>query len=474
MTALPRLFRTTAFKLALIYIGAFSLLSVSLFFFIMQGTNSLMRAQMVQTIDTDLEGLAERYAYSGINGLASGIRQRSNRPNANLYLLVDYTGNELAGNIREVPESVLAQSDGEIKFIQYARPGDTPEQGHAYEAAVRIFSLPGEFRLLVGRDMSEQSSLRGLLGQALSLWLLAMLAIALVTYVFVNRRVLRRIDNLTKSSATLMSGDLSGRLDVTGTGDEFDRLAENLNTMLNRIEALMLGLKEVSDNIAHDLKTPLTRLHNRVEAELSRDLSAADARAALEETLSETDSIICTFNALLRIARMEAGGTALHADAQDLALLAADVLELYEPLAEEDDSITFSFDAQSPCPAYVDRQLVSQALANLIENAMKYGRPQQGDTPLNIVVAVKEQATGACLTVSDNGLGIQASDRVRACERFVRLDSARSKPGSGLGLALVHAVMQLHGGSLELSDAQPGLKVRLCFTRESGYPNKGK
>ena len=263
-----------------------------------------------------------------------------------------------------------------------------------------------------------------------------------------------------------MAGDLSERLPVGRSGDEIDRLAENLNAMLERIEALMAGLKEVSDNIAHDLKTPLTRLRNRAEEALAKSSNEGEYRAALERTIDESDGLIRTFTALLMIARAESGQARDNMTDFDAAEVAHGIHELYEPLAE-DKGLTLEVAADA-ATIHGNRELVSQALANLVENAIKYGqpvapRPDGGTKSPDILIESRRDGDNVLLSVTDHGPGIPEADRQRAVERFVRLEASRTQPGSGLGLSLASAVATLHGGDLRLADSQPGLRVTLVI-----------
>jgi signal transduction histidine kinase len=253
---------------------------------------------------------------------------------------------------------------------------------------------------------------------------------------------------------------------VAGTGDEFDRLGSSLNAMLERIEGLMRGLKEVSDNIAHDLKTPLTRLRNRAEEALRTAKTEDDWRGALEDTIAEADGLIETFNALLMIARSEAGRVDGEMTELDAAEVVQTVGELYDPVAEEKGA-ALVVDAPAPMPVCGNRELIGQALANLVDNALKYGVPEGADaaSPPPITLAARAVPGGVELSVADRGPGIPAEDRERAIERFVRLESSRSRPGSGLGLSLASAVARLHGGTLALADNEPGLKVVITLPR---------
>ena len=298
--------------------------------------------------------------------------------------------------------------------------------------------------------------------------------------IFVARRVLRRIDAMTGTTQRIMAGDLSGRLPVGRSGDELDRLAENLNAMLERIEALMMGLKEVSDNIAHDLKTPLTRLRNRAEEALAKSGSEAEYRSALERTIEESDGLIRTFNALLMIARAESGQARGNMDDFDAAEVASGIQELYEPLAE-DGGMTLRVKT-APAPLHGNRELISQALANLVENAIKYGKPLPPAQPLGadavrigakeILIEARRDGDPVLLSVTDHGPGIPEADRGHAVERFVRLEASRTQPGSGLGLSLASAVATLHGGELRLGDGNPGLTATLAIPARAGASDR--
>jgi signal transduction histidine kinase len=289
-----------------------------------------------------------------------------------------------------------------------------------------------------------------------------MIGLALLSYIFVSRRVLKRIDSLSAQSRRIMVGDLSGRLEITGSGDEFDRLADSLNAMLERIEQLLYGVKDVSDNIAHDLKTPLTRLRNRVETVLASKDDAKSYRSALEATIEESDQLIKTFNALLMIARIEAGSPEGAMAEVDASAIVRDVAELYEPVADE-TGVELLVEAPQPVLIKASRELLGQALANLIDNAIKHSAPEEGEPrpPLKVVVTTARDGDSLLLRVADNGPGIPPEDRDRALQRFVRLEKSRTQPGSGLGLSLVAAVVRLHHGSIELGDGNPGLAVTI-------------
>jgi signal transduction histidine kinase len=365
----------------------------------------------------------------------------------------------VAGNVETVPSEVLNQTGPTAQVVPYMWQD---EQGSRspHSALVRVAQFSDGAKVLVGRDLSERDALVKVVQRSLVLTVALMLALGLIAWIFVSRRVLKRIDSVAETSQRFVAGDLSGRLEVTGTGDEFDRLAESLNTMLTRIERLMLGLKQVSDNIAHDLKTPLTRMRNRVERALTQGRSEPELRDALHATIDEADHLIGTFNALLLIARTEAGAPDAEFAEFDASRVARDVLELYEPVAEE-AGVKLRLEGGKPIMVRAHRELVSQALANLVDNAIKYA--DEGNEAPEVEISVSEEKGVVTLRVADNGAGIAEADRPRVTERFVRLEESRSKPGAGLGLSLVSAVAQLHGGKLELADNMPGLAAILSL-----------
>ncbi|MHA1517636.1 MAG: sensor histidine kinase [Alphaproteobacteria bacterium] len=464
MTALTKLFRTTTFRLSLTYFALFSAAAVVAIVYLYWNTTVLLTRQLNQTIDAELKGLAEQYRAGGLDQLVRIVAERSRTPGNSLYLVADGDGKQLSGNLSAVSPQ-LWDSLGPVEFF-YTRPA--PGGVERRLAFANVFRLPGKHRLIVGRDIEDRRELARLIRTTM-LWGLGVMAlVGIGGGYWVSRRLLTRIDNLSATTRTIMEGDLSGRLPVSGSGDELDRLAQNLNLMLARIEQLMAGLREVSDNIAHDLKTPLNRMRNRVEEALREPYEEATYREVLERTIEEADGLIKTFNALLSIARLEAGAGGDNRDTLDLTALVSDVAELYEPVAEE-RGITLKAEAAKPIVVCGDRQLLGQAIANLIDNALKYGAPSaQGGNGHAPEVEVRAQVRGdeAEIIVTDRGPGVPAAERERVLGRFVRLEESRSEPGSGLGLSLVAAVARLHGGSLRLEDNEPGLRVILTLPME--------
>lgn len=463
MTALTKLFRTTTFRLSLTYLALFSAAAVVAIVYLYWNTTVLLTRQLNQTIDAELKGLAEQYRAGGLDQLVRIVAERSRTPGNSLYLVADADGKQLAGNLSAVSPQ-LWDSLGPVEFF-YTRPA--PGGVERRLAFANVFRLPGKHRLIVGRDIEDRRELARLIRTTM-LWGLGVMAlVGIGGGYWVSRRLLARIDNLSATTGTIMEGDLSGRLPISGSGDELDRLAQNLNRMLARIEQLMAGLREVSDNIAHDLKTPLNRLRNRVEEALREPNEAGVHRETLERTIEEADDLIKTFNALLSIARLEAGAGG-DRDTLDLTELVCDVAELYEPVAEE-RGIAFKANVAEPIVVRGDRQLLGQAIANLIDNALKYGalsaQAGNGYAP-EVNVRAERHGEVAEIVVTDRGPGVPAAERERVLGRFVRLEESRSEPGSGLGLSLVAAVARLHGGSLRLEDNEPGLRVVLALPTE--------
>ncbi|MBL8575489.1 MAG: HAMP domain-containing protein [Hyphomicrobiaceae bacterium] len=463
MTSFGRVFRTTAFKLSLIYLAVFTAFSGFLIAYLAFNTGEILSRTLRANIDEEVRLLREQYTIGGVQRLVRVVEARSRRPGAGVYLVTDFNGNPLAGNIAEIPPHILNDTEGRLRPASYERLEATdPDRRH--RALVRVFALDGGHRVVVGRDVGEREEFRGLIRDALRAALIVMIGLGLVTWWFVNRRVLKRIDQVSLTSERIMAGDLSQRLSITGSGDEFDRLGGSLNAMLGRIDELMRGLKEVSDNIAHDLKTPLTRLRNRVELTLNGEPSEERYREALEATIVESDGLIQTFNALLLIARVEAGSNGSAMAEIDVGEVVGEAVELYEPVAE-DEGVTLTAEIAAPAMARASRELVAQVVTNLIDNALKYGRPPieaDGLARAPVVkVGVRRDGADVLIEVADNGAGVPEADRERVLHRFVRLEASRNAPGSGLGLALVAAVARLHGGAVELADAGPGLIVRL-------------
>ena len=452
MTALGKLFRTTAFKLSLGYLVAFAIGASVVMTWVSWSVGRLIDEQIGATVEAEINGLSEQYAQGGIRRLVDVVERRVRQPGASLYLVTNFQGQTISGNIKSLPPDVLLQPG--VRETSYERVG---ESAIDRRALARIFLLPGGFRLLVGRDLEDRESLRNVMGGALLTSLFWLVVIGTLGGLFVARRVLRRVEAISESARSIMQGDLAQRLPLAGANDELDRLAANLNEMLERIQELMAGVREVSDNIAHDLKTPLTRLRNRAEEALRNANQSSDYRIALEKMLEESDQLIRIFNALLMIARLEAGTERGDHVLFDLAASARDVAELYEPVAEE-AGVDLVVETSGEVLVSGSRELMGQALANLIDNALKYGSPQKQGQRARVQVRVQRVGDKVEASVADQGSGIPAADRERVFGRFVRLEGSRSRPGSGLGLSLVAAVAGLHNGMVKIEANEPGLR----------------
>ncbi|MCO5156932.1 MAG: HAMP domain-containing histidine kinase [Aquamicrobium sp.] len=478
---LPAVMKTTAARLSALFLILFALCAAVLVAYMSSLSVRMLTSQTQETIMAEMQGLDDAYRRGGLPTLVRVVEVRSRQPGANLYLIADPNGRILTGNVESLEPGVLEVEGWTQKPFAYRRYGDSdaarraqrgegdepaaaPAAETRHQALALVLRLPNGMILLVGRDLGEPEQLRGIVNHALLLAFAMMGVGALLIWFFVGRHALKRIDAVSEASRRIMGGDLSGRLPVTGSGDEFDRLSENLNVMLARIARLNDGLKQVSDNIAHDLKTPLTRLRNRAEAALAGKPRTADYRAALEAAIAESDQLIRTFNAILMISRLEAGYSAEQTAPVDLAAIVADVVELYEPLAEE-VGVALSVGKVATVTLDANRELVGQALSNVVDNAIKYAAGS-GDAP-SVRVSLVRGGGDVVLEVADNGPGVPPEDLERVTERFVRLEQSRSQPGSGLGLSLTRAVMEFHGGRLELSAQNPGLSVRMIFPGDS-------
>ena len=447
-----KIFRTSTFRLSAIYLILFALSVSSVLGYVYLNTVGILERQTDETIRAEVQGLSDQYRLLGLKGVVDVIQRRMDDGQGSIYLLVNPLKQRLVGNMDVLPVESLGDP-GWIDFPITIGKGSARQHhtGRAYHSPLR-----GGYTLLVGQDVQALRLFGDTIRKAVS-WALGLaLVLGLGGGWLLSRDFLRRVDAITATSRTIMDGDLTQRMPVSGSADELDRLAESLNAMLGQIERLMAGMKEVSSNVAHDLKTPLTRLKARAESALRSDI-ASDHKAALEKTIEESDRLLSTFNALLSIARAESGNSREGFAATNAADIVRDVVELYEPIVE-DAGGTLSSDVAVSLPIRGDRQLLAQALSNLLDNALKYGA-----TPSGTIVNIRAFAASdkAVISVADTGEGIALENRERVLDRFIRLDESRNKPGNGLGLSLVASVMKLHGGTLTLGDAAPGLIATL-------------
>ncbi len=436
----------------------FSASTAILLGFIRYSTVGMMDRETHERIDVDYRVLIETYRHAGIQGLRRIVEERSgDRAVAGaLYLLVDAYSRPLAGNLAFWPDD----SGVEEGWIRLAI--QIPGASGYHQATAHVSRLTDRYRLLVGRDIQDRLVFQELITQSLLLSVVIVGVLSLIGGVIISQRMLRRVDELARTANTIIQGDLGTRLPVQGIGDEFDRVAQNVNRMLDQIERLTSGMRTVIDSVAHDLRGPLTRIRGHIELALAGPTDAVAYRQALDTALAESERLHRTVDALLQIAQAESGTLGMEMEPIDLAAVARDVLDLYQPSAE-DKALRIEDDIGAGHWIRGHRQLLAQGLANLVDNAIKY-TPEGGRIGLRVSSSGRETH----LEVRDSGPGIPEADRARVLERFVRLDGSRTTPGSGLGLSLVAAVAKLHGARLTLGDNAPGLSVVLAFEGATG------
>jgi signal transduction histidine kinase len=449
-------FRTATFRLAFAYLCLFGVSVLLLLGFIYWRTTGFMAAQADETINAEVQGLNEQYKRRGLLGLRTIIVERLSRPGQRSLYLLTIGDNVLAGNLSEWPRDTIETAPGWINFT-YER--GTEEDKELRPGRAMRFPMRGGFRLLVGRDVGELNAIEAAVRSTLLTALSITALFGIAGGVLISRNVLRRLEDINRTSREIMSGNLSRRIPVQGSGDELDDLAHNLNRMLEQIERLMMGMREVADNIAHDLRTPLNRLRNKLEGALIGNQPREETMAALESAIGEADGLISTFNSLLLIAEAETGAHRDTLEPVDLSEVIHDIADLYEPAAE-DRGIALKFVAKSKVMVQGNRSLLARAAANLVENALKF-TPQNGAVTVSAWRDPRDRK--AKFSVRDTGPGIPEDDRERVLDRFVRLERSRNTPGSGLGLSLVSAVARMHDASIKLEDAKPGLLATLIF-----------
>jgi signal transduction histidine kinase len=469
VTALTKLLTSTPVRLAVVYMGVFVLATAAVTGYLVWHTNQYLTSRAAAALKVEEASLRGQFSAGGMLGLVAAVDARVNSPGSDLYLLLDGYGNRLAGNLQRRPEALAELGRSSVFFYE-----PFSEPGVERLAIGTAFAVPDGLVLIVARDIEDQRQLASGIGRMAFVSFGLLSALAVGAGILIGRSMLARIEAISDTSRRIMAGDLSRRVPLSGAGDEIDRLADGLNAMLARIEELLAALREVSDNIAHDLKTPLNRLRNRAEAAL-RSSDPAAYREGLALTIEEADELIQTFNSLLLIARLEAGAAAETMVPVDLAGVVGDIAELYEPAAEE-AGLKLAVVAEPREPklcAIANRELVSQAVANLVDNAIKYsavalapagGVQTRGAAHApEIRITLSRIGDAIEIAVGDRGPGIAAQDRERALQRFVRLEKSRSRPGAGLGLSLVAAVARMHGGSVRLEDNRPGLRAVLSI-----------
>jgi signal transduction histidine kinase len=453
---LAKTLHSTTFKLALISIGVFGAVVVALFGYVYLSTTTFVLSRSDSAIEAEQAMLRDIYDASGRDGLVRAIDQRNSaaRLEGGVYLLANESFAPVTGNLEEWPSALHgANKWGEFKSaVLVAKAGANQSLFRA-----KWETLPDGFHLLVGRDISDLGRFADKIYTALAFTILLIFVLAVVASVSVTRRTVGRIESINATSRSIMESGLGRRIPLRGTQDEWDHLVQNLNSMLERIEGLMAEVKQVSDNVAHDLRTPLTRMRGRLD-KASNEKNASDRdQSLINETIADLDDVLRMFSSLTRISQIESTNQKIAFRTVNLVEIASAVGDLFDASAESkggrvevigDKSVHIS----------ADRDLLFDAISNLVDNAIKHGR--DGGV---VTVSVKQNDGGAVLSIADEGPGIPPDEVEHVFKRFYRLERSRYMPGNGLGLSLVAAVVRLHGANVALSDNRPGLKVELQF-----------
>lgn len=425
-----------------------------LFSFVYFFSTDQLSRQTHETIEAEILGLSEQYANGGISQLAATINKRSRSPGAGLYFVGDGHGSYIVGNMENLPKDIDA-ADGWVEFfIDRASDADeTKTDSTQHAARARLFQLSEGAILLVGRDIQSRRDIEQTLKNALIWGLIATLFIGVIGGIFAGQWMLNRVDSTSVAANEIAAGDLNGRLPISQNNDEIDRLSTTFNSMLGRIDRLRTGMTEVSDNIAHDLRSPLARVRAEAEDAFVNASTLDEAKASLSFIIAEVDRLLGVFTSLLSIARLESGAKQEPFDKIDISAMMIDLAELYEP-STVDGELLFEANIEPNITTNADRTLLSQAVANLIENALRYGRK-------TVHLTLHRGTDFIEISVADRGSGIPTDKHSVVFERFSRLDSQRTTPGSGLGLSLVRAIATSHGGHVTLNDNHPGLRATI-------------
>lgn len=469
----PSLFRRTPFRLTLLFLALFVTTASAVLAYVYVASASEARAKAEAGVRAEVEALTAVYRTRGVNALNQALVDRTLRGGSYLYLLMDKDRKTITGNISTSPlEQGEAVQGGRWDDFRLT---DTDEEGRVRKRQAIGVEMPlsGGEQLFVGEDIGDIEAYLARLTQALWGAMIMVLVLGAGGGLLISRRVEKSMSGLNRVVSAVQDGDLKVRAPVTHSGDELDELGQGLNTMLDRLEASMASIRHAGDAIAHDLRSPLTRMRAKLEVALiDAEAGRVSGVDALGIALDEADTLLKTFNTVLAIARLQAGG-APDPKVFDAADLATDMAELYEP-ASEDKGLEFSAEIERGLMIEGNQPFLAQALANLIDNAVKY-TPAGGAVKLR----ARRRSSGEIeFSVTDTGPGVPDGDRDRVLQRFVRLDNSRTEPGSGLGLSLVTAVAEAHGGRVQLDEGPgayggqgPGLRVALVLPPASGTAN---
>ncbi len=444
--------RTTSFRLTALYVAVFAVSALVLGAAVFLAARSALEQQMAARIETEATFLRDEFRTGGLDHLLSVVRLRGRGASALDYLVQDREGIHLAG---EMPVATTLQPGWATVEV----PEASEDSGRPERVRALVSDLGGGLLLAVGDDLGRIAEVEEAVATAF-LWTIGLAALlGIGGGVLLSRAFLARVDAIARTAEAIIGGDLARRVPVRGTNDDLDRLAGTLNRMLDRIGALMASLRQFSSDVAHDLRTPLSRLYQRLEDAQTHARSVAEYEAAVEGAVREAEGLLETFSALLRIAQVEGASPRAGFRDVDLSAIAEAVSDAYRPDAE-DAGHRLVTEVAPGIVVYGDQELLTQAVANLVENALRH-------TPEGTHIGVhlfRDYGAGVCLTVKDDGPGVAAADLPRLADRFFRGERSRTTSGNGLGLSLIAAVAELHGAALELSDAGPGLRARLLFS----------
>ena len=454
-TLLAKTLASTTFRLALIAIGTFGVITAAIFAYVYLSTTSYVRSRSDREILTEVASLKDAYERSGREGLVGLLDAHlADKSFADhVYLLLDQQQRVLAGNLRQWPQATTTAAG----FIEFRGAKTAPAGGGQLLLRAVVQTFPSGDRLLAGLDISDLDNFAGAIKLAVISGVVLIFALAAMASVLVTRRTVGRIEQINATSRAIMASGLDQRIPLRGSNDEWDRVAENLNQMLDRIQTLMGEVKQVSDNVAHDLRTPLTRMRGRLEKAYLGARAAESDQALIGDTIADLDAVLRIFASIVRIAHIETQARKGGFHCVNLVEIAGEVVELYDAAAEQDGT-RLVLTGEREVMVTGDRDLIFDAISNLVDNALKHGRAGG-----KVIVACEIVAGRPEVSIADDGPGIPSCEHEHVFKRFYRLEQSRYTPGNGLGLSLVAAVARLHGAQIEMCDNAPGLKVKFSF-----------
>ena len=458
---LPTFLRTTTFRLAVVHAVLFILFTLGLLAYLYHSTSAYLRDEAIEELEAELNTLQAAFDMGGMEQLNQNVIERTSVPGMFFYVLEDANDFKITGDFGYIPGDKPEPNTTIPTYFPYERRTHTGEL-ETRHAKGKIRRLENGASLMIVYDLETRNQIFARVMRTIWTALPIGVALSLIGGLIISRWAARRAEALSRTTQEVMSGDLSRRAPVLGSGDEFDRLSEQLNAMLDRLEQLMVMTRHAGDAIAHDLRSPLTRLRNRLEADLAEGSAVVDRETIIEKAIDDVDAVLQTFNSILSLSRIEAGSTNRF-ETVDITELLKELAELYEPVAEE-TGLKLEAEIKKGLSLKCDHSLIAQAVSNLLDNAIKY-------TPENGAIVLRGRMTrrnALEISVTDSGPGIPAGDRARAVQRFVRLEASRTKAGNGLGLSMVAAIAGLHSGDLILEDGpggsnMPGLRAALIF-----------